>query len=163
MGPLATRALVHASANVGQQENPIGSNWGFPVSKWIETAGGDSPEAWCAAFVYSMFDEAAHDLGIANPLPKTAGCLDMWAKAKANQVHIPQAGDFFIMDYGNGEGHAGLIEAIDGDPGSPTDIHTIEGNSAPPRSSEAERREGYCVCRHIQDIPNKLIIGYLRF
>lgn len=163
MGPLATRALIHASANVGQKEDPEGSNWGFPVSKWLGNVGITEPASWCMAFVYSMFEEAAADLNISNPLYKTGGCLDMWDHCPDNRVTVPQPGDFFIMDFGNGEGHTGLIEAIDGDPSAPTDIHTIEGNSAPPGSPEAQRREGYEVCRHIQNVPNSLIIGYLRF
>lgn len=163
MGPLATRALVHAAANVGQKENPIGSNGGHPVIDWIERAGGDQPESWCMAFVYSMFDEASNDLGVTNPLYKTAGCLDAWENSVNNRVEIPQAGDFFIMSFGGGHGHTGIVEAIEGDPTAPTAIHTIEGNSAPPGSPEAQRAEGYEVCRHIQDIPNKVIIGYLRF
>lgn len=163
MGPLAAKALVHASANVGQEEKPIGSNWGFPVEKWLATVGIHVPAAWCMSFVYGMFNEAAADLGITNPLVKTGGCLYAWENAASHRVTVPQPGDFFIMDFGGGEGHTGFVEAIEGDLSNPTAIHTIEGNSAPAGSTEAERREGFIVCRHVQTIPNKLIIGYLRY
>lgn len=153
MGPLATRALVHASANVGQQENPIGSNWGFPVSKWLGEVGIHFAAEWCMAFVYSMFNEAATDMSITNPLVKTGGCLYAWANAPSNHQTTPEPGDIFIMDFGNGAGHTGIIESIEG-----SVLTTIEGNS----NSDGSRL-GWEVVRHQRTIPDAIIVGYLRY
>jgi hypothetical protein len=92
--------------------------------------------AWCCAFVYWCFDEAAKNAGRPNPMVRTAGCLDHWKRApshggrrimKDEAVDDPgllQPGTVFIMDYGGGAGHTGFVERIDGG-----HMTTIEGNT----------------------------------
>lgn len=105
------------------------------------------------AFVYSMFDDASKELGIVNPLVKTGGCLWAWNHATANHVKAPQAHDIFIIDHGNGLGHTGMVESVEGNI-----IHTIEGNS----NSDGSRN-GVAVVRHSRQVSDPLIIGYLRY
>ena len=57
--------------------------------------------------------------------------------AKQYKSKTPQVGSIFIMDYGKGLGHTGIVERIDGDT-----LYTIEGNT-----NDEGSREGYEVCR----------------
>lgn len=154
MSQLSDKAIDMAIVELGVQENPIYSNWGRDVSKYLLSVGIDFPASWCAALVYWCFNQACIDLAMENPLTKTAGVLRLWNSAKpANKVTEPQAGDIFIMDFGKGLGHTGIVEKTDKD-----FIYTIEGNS-----NNNGDRNGYEVVRHGRLINNHLIKGYLRY
>jgi hypothetical protein len=101
--------------------------------------------AWCAAFVFFCFDEAAKALGGPNPVVKTAGVLDHWAKAGAGGVPritrskavqnpgLVQPGQIFIIDVGapGGGGHTGLVVEV-----AAGKLVTIEGNTNEGGSAE---------------------------
>lgn len=146
---ISKSALKIAATQVGQTEKPLGSNWGTPVKDYLKSVGIDFPAAWCMAFVYWCFDQAAPGK---NPLIKTAGVLSAWNKAdKKYRVTQPQPGDIFIMDFGKGLGHTGIVEKADD-----TFIYTIEGNT-----NDSGSREGIMVTR--KQRPKKKIKGYLRY
>jgi hypothetical protein len=134
-----------AFSQLGVQEEPKGSNWGKDVKKYLNSVGINFPASWCMAFVYWCHKEA----GL--PAIKTGGVLAAWNKGKKYRVTEPQPGDVFIMDYGKGLGHTGIIEKVEGEI-----LHTIEGNT-----NDTGSREGYEVCRKIRNV--KKIKGYLRY
>lgn len=150
MSALSDKAIGIAITQIDAQENPRGSNWGHPVQDYLHLVGIDFPASWCMAFVYWCFNEAARELGTINPLVKTGGVLRAWNEATSHHVTTPQPGDIFIMDFGHGLGHTGIVESIG------SGINTIEGNT-----NDTGSREGYEVCRRIRD-PKK-IKGYLRY
>jgi len=141
---LMLHALGIAGTQVGQREEPPGSNRGPMVDVYLRETGID-PEhssnagrAWCMAFVYWAFETAAGSIGPANPLPKTAGCLDHWNRARgiagARRISAADAsadpgqvkpGSIFILDFGGGLGHAGIVERVS----SGGRLSTVEGNS----------------------------------
>lgn len=146
------------------REVPRNSNRGPQVDAYLKRAGVSPGLAWCCAFVYWCFDEAAKAVGQANPMVRTAGCLDHWRRAPehgatrilaARAVQNPelvQAGMIFIMDHGGGLGHTGLVEKVEGGL-----ITTIEGNTDASRT-----REGggvYRLTRKLVEI-NKGFISY---
>lgn len=152
---LAEKALAIAASQLGEEENPRGSNWGHPVQDYLARVGIDFSASWCMAFVYWCFDEAVKQMPArANPLVRTAGVLNAWNKAavKYRVVGEPQRGDIFIMDFGHGLGHTGLVGIISAD----GQIHTIEGNT-----NDTGSREGFEVCNKIRD--KSKIKGYLRY
>lgn len=150
---LQERALQIAITQLGEQEKPLGSNWGEPVKTYLHSVGIDFPAAWCYALQYWCFDKAATELNVANPLVKTGGVLAAWNKAdhKYRVVGEPQPGDIFIMDLGHGLGHCGTVEVVEKDV-----VHTVDGNT-----NNNGSREGVEVERKIRN-RNK-IIGYLRY
>ncbi len=150
---LAEKAIEIAITQIGEEEKPRGSNWGEPVKTYLASVGIGFPASWCAAFVYWCFSKAAVELAVPNPVIKTGGVLNHWAKTKkVNKVTGDyQAGDIFIMDHGHGLGHTGLIESVEGDI-----LHTIEGNT-----NDTGSREGYEVCRKERNITS--IIGAIRY
>lgn len=150
MNPLATTTLQKAISQLGVEELPRGSNAGASVEKYLKSVGLGKGYSWCMAFVYWCTKESATQLGLLNPLSKTAGVLDMFNKEVDLRVKVPQTGDIFIMEFGHGNGHTGIVEKVVG-----TTLHTIEGNT-----NDEGSREGYEVCRRTREI--KTIKGFLR-
>ena len=161
--------LAHAASQVGVLEQPKNSNSGPQVNEYLKRAGIplDLPAAqkpWCCAFVYWCFDQAARDERRANPMVKTAGCLDHWNRVDGTRgqrvdaalaVDDPgrvEPGMIFIMDHGGGRGHTGLVERVAGGL-----LHTIEGNT-----DASKTREGggvYRLARKMVEI-NRGFIDY---
>ena len=163
---LLAAALQIASGEEAKQvrEVPKNSNRGPQVDEYLQRVGVSPGNAWCCAFVYWCVDEAAQATARANPLIKTAGCLDHWNRAPAQgarrilrqqAVGNPESvksGMIFIMDHGKGLGHTGLVETVAGGL-----LTTIEGNT-----DASKTREGggvYRLTRKIAEI-NKGYIDY---
>lgn len=159
MSQLTDAALKVAQSQVGQKENPLGSNWGHPVQDFLARAGVDEAAAWCMAFMYWCFDEAAKGMVITNPLTKTASVSHAWQvaypahKSTAIPAYEPQAGDIFIMLFKTGGGHTGIVESVNED----GTLNTIEGNSNSNGSPE-----GTEVVRHKRTFAPP-IVGLLRY
>jgi hypothetical protein len=143
---LLKAVLVQAASQVGVLEQPKNSNSGPKVDEYLKRAGVPlnlpaEKKPWCCAFVYWCFDEAAREEGRANPMVKTAGCLDHWNRAGAarriaaaravDDPALVEPGMIFIMDHGGGRGHTGLVERVAGGL-----LHTIEGNTDASRTRE---------------------------
>jgi CHAP domain/Putative peptidoglycan binding domain len=161
---LLAKALAIAATQVGVLEQPRNSNRGPMVDQYLRRAGVPPGLAWCCAFTYWCFDEAARASGRPNPMVRTAGCLDHWNRAAARGARriagaraasdpaIVSPGMVFIMDFGRGLGHTGFVERVDGG-----FLHTIEGNTDPTQS-----REGggvYRLVRKMADIKT----GYIDY
>lgn len=137
------RALSVARSQMGFQEIPKGSNWGPHVRKYLASVGINFAASWCMAFVYWCYQQACKEMNIDNPLVKTGGVLKQWNEIdKKYKANVPQVGCIFIMDYGGGLGHTGIVERIDGDT-----LYTIEGNT-----NDEGSREGYEVCRRTRKV-----------
>ncbi|MDM0107956.1 peptidoglycan-binding protein [Variovorax sp. J22R24] len=138
--PLAEAAIAFALTQVGVMEDPLGSNRGPEVDRYLKAVGLNPAAgsfAWCVAFTHFCYQAAAEQLGRANPHIRTAGVLDHWNKAgsSANAVRVTKAkaiadpglvqpGSLFIIDLGQGLGHSGMvIEVADGR------LVTVEGNT----------------------------------
>lgn len=134
--PLLAATLKAAAAEVGVMETPPGSNRGPRVSEYLAAVGLEPGFAWCAAFVYWCFRQAAKSQSVANPAIRTAGVLDMWNRAVAGGFHTVTASDaaenpgllrpgmVFVFSTGGGFGHTGFVAGING-----FRIETIEGNT----------------------------------
>jgi peptidoglycan hydrolase-like protein with peptidoglycan-binding domain len=165
---LLAKALEVAISQIGVREKPLGSNRGPQVDKYLKSVGLNPASghfAWCAAFVYWCYDQAATALGRANPVIKTAGVLDHWARAAQkginritttaakNNPSLVKPGHIFIIDHGGTTGHTGMVERVSGGK-----LVTIEGNT-----NDGGSREGIGVfrreARKIADI-NKGFINY---
>jgi hypothetical protein len=149
---LQEKALEIAITQLGVHEDPGNQNKGKEVEKYLKSVGLGPGYAWCMAFVYWCFNEAAERMGRQNPAYKTGGVMLQWKQRKEKfRALTTQSGDIFIMDYGKGVGHTGIVEKVENDV-----VHTIEGNT-----NDEGSREGYEVCRRIRQ--RSKILGYLRF
>lgn len=146
------------------REVPVNSNRGPEVDAYLRSTGVPLGLSWCCAFVYWCFEQAAQAGGRHNPMVCTAGCLDHWNRAPARGAHrlpaastkadpsLVQPGMVFIMDFGGGRGHTGLVETVSGG-----HIVTLEGNT-----DASLTREGggvYRLTRKVNSI-NKGFIDY---
>lgn len=168
ISPLVRNSLAVAASQVGVVEEPPGSNRGPQVDEYLRAVGIDPKSgsyAWCAAFVYWSFRQAAARIGTTNPVIRTAGVLDHWNKAKQagiklllrdeviDEFSLLKPGLLFVISTGGGKGHMGLVENFRDDR-----LITIEGNTNLPGDREGVgvfRRTG----RKLSEI-NKGFISY---
>lgn len=149
---LQQKALEIAISQIGVEEAPGHKNTGKQVEKYLAAVGLGPGYSWCMAFMYWCHLQAAEAMGRKVLMFKTGGVLEQWRQRKnTHRALIPQPGDIFIMDYGKGTGHTGIVEKVEDEV-----VHTIEGNT-----NDDGSRDGYEVCRRTRS-RNK-ILGYLRF
>jgi hypothetical protein len=134
------KVIEVANSQIGVLEQPLGSNSGPEVEKYLASVGLPKGNSWCMAFVYYCFNEASKKLSVKNPLVKTGGCLHHWNETNGKKITTTQAknnpllitpGAIFIIDHGSGLGHTGIV--IDVVAGY---ITTIEGNTNNTNSRE---------------------------
>lgn len=140
---LGENALQIAISQLGVEESPKGSNAGEAVEKYLKSVGLGKGYAWCMAFAYYCYKSASEKMNVLNPLYKTAGVLKQWNESEEFRSDTPEPGCLFIMDYGKGLGHTGIVEKVL----SGGRIQTIEGNT-----NDDGSREGYEVCRRTRKI-----------
>jgi hypothetical protein len=137
----------------GVKESPLKANTGPEVNEYLKSIGLDPGYAWCMAFMYWCFEQAADAMGRQNPMYKTGGVLLQWKMRKDKfRATTPQPGDIYIMDFGKGTGHTGIVKEVT-EKGT---IIGVEGNT-----SASGSREGNAVW--IKERQRTKILGYLRF
>jgi len=163
-GSFLQSVIIHAMMSVGVREQPRNSNRGPQVDVFLQRAGVMPGYAWCCAFMYWCFDEAAHERKVVNPMVKTAGCLDHWNRCRtagarridANKAvqnpSIVTPGMMFVISHGGGLGHTGIIESVEGGL-----LRTIEGNTDASRT-----REGGGVYRLTRKV-GEINLGYILY
>jgi len=139
---LQEAALAVAITKLGVHEVG-GNNCGPEVEEFLASVGLGPGNAWCAAFLYFCFRQAARQLGIVNPCPRTAKAVRMFALAEAPwRDSNPSVGSIYVLDHGtpgdvltewkNGrytdDGHAGIIACVN-DTAAPID-YAIPGVAA---------------------------------
>jgi hypothetical protein len=151
---LALTALQIALDSEGVSEQPKGSNDGPEVRKYLRAVGLPAGNPWCMAFVYWAVNEAATKMQKQNPLIKTGHVLTQWNNTTLRKLpkvsKAVQPGDIFIMSFGNGTGHTGIVVSIAGNM-----VHTIEGNT-----NDDGSREGYEVA--IRSRPISSMLGFIQ-
>lgn len=122
---LRYRAIEIARTQLFVREK-TGHNDGKEVEEYLQCVGLGKGYSWCQAFVYWCYRKAAEALNTPNPVTHTAGVLFHWQHTNGHKLQPIKAiaGDIFIMDFGNGEGHTGLISEVRYDT-----ITTVEGNT----------------------------------
>jgi hypothetical protein len=156
---ITAKALEIAIGQLGVRERGS-SNSGPEVDQYLKIVGLKPGYPWCMAFVYWCYDKAATATGVPNFLIRTAGVMHQWNEQQPirkivldkvlKKPAIIQPGAVFIMDYGKGTGHTGLVEKIEG-----TYISTVEGNT-----NDEGSREGFEVCRRTRKLTS--IKGFIQ-
>jgi len=159
--------LEVAASQIGVMEVPRGSNRGPEVDQYLNSvASGLLGQPWCMAFIYWCFGQAANNLNVPNPAPKTAGVLRSWRLAqgkpsariltKADVARDPtsvEPGMVFYIDTGGGTGHAGFVTTVIGGR-----LTTIEGNT-----NEGGSREGIGVFTRTRRRIDSINVGFIAF
>jgi len=120
------RALAYAEGEVGQTEQPPGSNDSPRIADYRSTVAGSYAGApWCAYFVSWAAAMAGAPLGENGQGYGAVEQIHDWAQRTGRLLpagSVPQPGDLILF----GDRHVGIVEAVNSD-GSLT---TIEGNHA---------------------------------
>lgn len=163
--PLVSAALAVAETQVGVTEAPPFKNTGEKVGEYLKSVGLGQGYHWCAAFVHWCFEQAAKELGVPNPLPKTGHCMTHWREAGKKGVRritsqeaqgdpsLLMPGQVFIMHYGQDKGHTGFVAGVQGGL-----LETIEGNT-----NVAGSRNGDGVYRKVQRRIEDINMGFIDY
>jgi hypothetical protein len=121
------RALQFAQAEVGQTEQPPGSNDSPRIADYRTATAGSGVGPWCAYFVSWAAKQAGVPLGEAGQGFGAVSAVSSWAQRTgrwnpAASGQPPQPGDLIVW----GGQHIGIVESVDAD----GKIHTVEGNSS---------------------------------
>jgi hypothetical protein len=125
MKSLVEKALVVAGKEVGVRE--INHNHGKRVEEYLASCGLGGGAPWCAAFVNFCIEEAARQLKTSEPWHRTAGCDEIKAWARRNDILFerPEPGDVFLhFSRPDDASHTGFVVSVDGG-----QFDTIEGNT----------------------------------
>ncbi len=126
-GTPAGQAMVNAARNeVGQAEQPPGSNDSPRIAQYRQATAGSMVAPWCAYFVSWAAREAGAPIGPAGRGEGSVDALYAWAQQSGKAIPAgpgvtPQPGDLIVWDE-----HIGIVESVNPD-GTMT---TIEGNSS---------------------------------
>jgi hypothetical protein len=128
---LRLKALENAVRYLGVTEQPLGSNRGALVDRWLRNAGAGVPNPWCAAFAYSMLLKAGRKLSIKYPA-SVRSWLD-YGRSGSYLVMRPFKGDYALYETGTDhayDDHIGqVVKVLALRPFNRYWIKTIEGNS----------------------------------
>jgi len=145
-GTPAGQAIVNlVRGEVGQAEQPPGSNDSPRIAQYRQATAGSGVGPWCAYFTSWAAREAGVPLGEAGQGFGRVDDVYAWAQRAGKAIPAgsgpPQPGDLIVWDE-----HIGVVESVlpDGQ------IQTIEGNS-----SDA-------VTRRVHDATGGGAIGYVR-
>jgi CHAP domain len=121
------RALAFAQQEIGQAEQPPGSNDSPRIAEYRTATAGSGIGPWCAYFVSWAAKNAGTPLGEAGQGFGSVAAVSSWAQRTgrwnpAASGQPPQAGDLIVW----GGQHIGIVESVDAD----GKVHTIEGNSS---------------------------------
>jgi hypothetical protein len=118
-------ALAAAQGEIGQAEQPPGSNNSPRIAQYREAVPGGGVGPWCAYFVSWAALQGGVPLGPEGQGFASVDALYEWAQQSGRAVPAaagpPSPGDLIVWDE-----HIGIVEAVLPD-GS---IRTIEGNSS---------------------------------
>lgn len=121
------RALQVAEGEIGQTEQPPGSNDSPRIAEYRTATAGSGIGPWCAYFVSWAAKQAGTPLGEAGQGFGSVSALTSWAQRTGRFTPeaagvTPQPGDLIVW----GGEHVGMVESVDAD----GKIHTVEGNSS---------------------------------
>ena len=126
-GGVGARIVAAAEGEVGQAEQPPGSNDSPRIAQYrAATAGNPGPGPWCAYFVSWAARQAGAPVGDQGQGFGSVDALYAWAQhagraEPAGSGYVPKPGDLIVFNE-----HIGIVENVlpDGT------IQTIEGNSS---------------------------------
>jgi hypothetical protein len=136
-GSAGQKMVALAQAEVGQAEQPPGSNDSPRIAQYRSATAGSGVGPWCAYFVSWAAQQAGTPLGEQGQGFGSVSAVMDWGQRTGRALpagSTPQPGDLIVW----GGRHIGMVESVDAD-GS---IHTIEGNSSDQVSRRTYGRDG---------------------
>jgi hypothetical protein len=116
--------LAAVRTEVGQAEQPPGSNDSPRIAQYRQATAGSGVGPWCAYFVSWAARQAGVPIGDSGQGYGRVDDVWAWGERTGKTVPAgskPQPGDLIVWDE-----HIGIVESV----GADGSIHTIEGNSS---------------------------------
>jgi hypothetical protein len=124
-GTAAGQAILAAvRPEVGQAEQPPGSNDSPRIAQYRQATAGSAVGPWCAYFVSWAARQAGVPIGDSGQGYGLVDDVMAWGQRTGKALpagSTPQPGDLIVWDE-----HIGIVESV----GADGSIHTIEGNSS---------------------------------
>lgn len=137
-GPVGQRMVQIAQAELGQAEQPPGSNDSPRIAEYRTATAGAGVGPWCAYFTSWVARQAGVPLGEAGQGFGAVASVADWAQRTGRFIapgtQRPQPGDLIVW----GGRHIGIVESV----GVDGSITTIEGNSSNAVSRRAYGPDG---------------------
>ena len=125
-GPFGARIVAIAESQLGQTEQPPGSNESPAIAQYRGATAGAVPGApWCAYFASWVARQAGEPIGEGGQGAGAVGEIWAWAQSTGRAIPngpgvVPKPGDLIVF----GDEHVGIVRDV-----SPSgQIQTIEGN-----------------------------------
>src|ERR671910_146775 len=131
--PAGQAILAAVRPEVGQAEQPPGSNDSPRIAQYRQATAGSGVGPWCAYFVSWAARQAGVPIGDSGQGYGLVDDVMAWGQRTGKALpagSTPQPGDLIVWDE-----HIGIVESV----GADGSIHTIEGNSS---DSVAKRTYG---------------------
>ena len=123
-GSAGPRVLAAAETQVGQSEQPPGSNDGPAIQAYRSAVpGSQAGDPWCAEFVSWAAAQAGAPIGDGGTGFRSVAALTSWASQTGRLLpagSTPQPGDLILF----GDRHVGIVESVEAN----GTIDTVEGN-----------------------------------
>jgi len=123
--PGGRAALAAAQAEVGQAEQPPGSNDSPRIGQYRQATAGSGVGPWCAYFVSWAARQAGTPIGDQGQGYGRVDDVWAWGERTGRAIPaanaLPQSGDLIVWDE-----HIGIVESV----GPDGTINTVEGNSS---------------------------------
>jgi cell wall-associated NlpC family hydrolase len=118
-----SRALSAAQTQIGQAEQPPGSNDGPGIAMYRSAVEGAYTGApWCAYFVSWAAAQAGAPIGDRGQGLGSVAAITDWASRTGRLVSQPQPGDLILF----GTEHVGIVQSVNPD----GTLTTVEGNAS---------------------------------
>ena len=123
----AGQAMLNAARNeIGQAEQPPGSNDSPRIAQYRQATAGSGVGPWCAYFASWAARQAGVPVGDQGQGIGSVDALYQWAQRTGKAIPaspgvVPAPGDLIVWDE-----HVGLVESV----GPDGTVNTIEGNSS---------------------------------
>ena len=117
-----TAMVQAAAAEVGQTEQPPGSNDSPRIAEYRSATAGSGVGPWCAYFASWAARQAGIPLGEQGQGFGGVSAVWDWAQRTGRTTSQPAPGELVVW----GSRHIGIVESVDPN----GTIHTIEGNSS---------------------------------
>jgi surface antigen len=142
LGTAGSSILTAAESQIGQSEQPPGSNDGPAIATYrTAVAGAQAGEPWCAYFVSWAAQQAGTPIGSdGQGLGSVAGITD-WAQQNGRLLPAsatPQAGDLILF----GTRHVGIVKSVNPD-GTLTTVEGNHGNAVQQVTRNPSEATGY--------------------
>jgi len=125
-GTTGQRMVQIAQAEIGQAEQPPGSNDSPRIAEYRTATAGSGVGPWCAYFTSWVAQQAGAPIGEAGQGFGAVASVAAWGQRTGRYFEAgsqtPQPGDLIIW----GGRHIGIVESV----GVDGSINTIEGNSS---------------------------------